>query len=50
MDCLIGNEMKCHQMFRVKLYVVLQLCNVLYQIYGLRRTRHVRIEESIGIY
>ena len=29
MDCLMGNETKCHEMFRMKSHVFLQLCNVL---------------------
>ena len=49
MDCLTGNEMKCHEMFRMKPYVFLQLCNVLQHIYGLQHIRHIRLEESIGI-
>ena len=28
-DCLTGNEAKCHQMFRMKTHFFLQLCNVL---------------------
>ena len=49
MDCLIGNEAKCHQMFRMKLHVFLQLYNVLQYTYGLRHTRHVRFEKSVGM-
>ena len=46
---LIGNEAKCHEMFRAKPYVFLQLCNVLQYRYGLQHTRHIRLEESVGI-
>ena len=43
MDCLTGNEAKCHQMFRMKPHVFLQ------HSYRLRHTRHIRLEESVGI-
>ena len=43
MDCLSNNEAKCHQMFRMKPHIFLQLCNVLQHTYGLRHTRHVRL-------
>ena len=49
MNCLTGNEAKRHQMFRMKPYIFLQLCNVLQHRYGLRHTRHIRLEESVGI-
>ena len=49
MDCLSNNEAKCHQMFRMKPHVFLQLCNVLQHTYGLRHTRHVRLVESEGM-
>ena len=49
MDCLTGNEAKCHQMFRMKTHVFLQLCNVLQHIYGLQHTRHIRLEELVDI-
>ena len=48
MDCLSHNEAKCHQMLRMKPHIFLQLCNVLQYTYGIRHTRHVRIEESVG--
>ncbi|KAL0007230.1 hypothetical protein SO802_008732, partial [Lithocarpus litseifolius] len=47
MNCLTGNEAKCHQMFKMKPYVFLQLCNVLQ--HRLRHTRHIRLEELISI-
>ena len=34
-DCLTDNKAKCHQMFRMKPHVFLQLCNVLQHRYGL---------------
>ena len=49
MDCLTGNEAKCHQMFRMKPHVFLQLCNVLQHRYEFRHTSHIRLEESVGI-
>ena len=49
MDCLSNNEAKCHQMFKMKPHIFLQLCNVLQHKCGLRHTRHVRLEESIGM-
>ena len=49
MDCLMGNETKCYKMFRIKPHVFLQLCNVLHHTYGLQHTRHIRLEESVGI-
>uniref|UniRef100_A0A7N2LQF3 Uncharacterized protein n=1 Tax=Quercus lobata TaxID=97700 RepID=A0A7N2LQF3_QUELO len=49
MDCLTGNETKCYEMFRMKPHVFLQLCNVLQHTYGLQHTRHIRLEESVGI-
>ncbi|XP_075675018.1 uncharacterized protein LOC142644255 [Castanea sativa] len=49
MDCLIGNEAKCHEMFRMKPHVFLQLCNDLQHRYGLRHIRHIRLEELVGI-
>ena len=36
-------------MFRMKPHVFLQLCNVLQHTYELQHTRHIRLEESIGI-
>ena len=49
MDCLTGNEMKCYEMFRMKPHVFLQLCNVLQHTYRLQHTRHIRLEELVGI-
>ena len=49
MDCLTGNETKCYEMFRMKPLVFLQLCNVLQHTYRLQHTRHIRLEESVGI-
>ncbi|XP_075634759.1 uncharacterized protein LOC142607218 [Castanea sativa] len=49
MDCLTGNETKCYEMFRMKPHVFLQLCNILQHTYGLQHTRHIRLEESVGI-
>ena len=49
MDCLTGNEMKCHAIFRRKPHVFLKLCNVLQHTYGLQHTRHIRLEDSVGI-
>ena len=46
---LIGNEGKLHEMLRMKPHVFLQLCNVLQHRYGLQHTRHIRLEESVGI-
>lgn len=46
---LIGNETKCHDMFRMKPHVFFQLCNVLQHTYGLQHTRQIRLEESVGI-
>ena len=47
--CLTGNETKCHEMFRMKSHVIFKLCNVLQHTYGLRHTRHIKLEESVGI-
>ena len=33
----------------MKPHVFLQLCNVLQHTYGLQHTRHIRLEESVGI-
>ncbi|KAL0006046.1 hypothetical protein SO802_013607 [Lithocarpus litseifolius] len=49
MDCLRGNKTQCYEMFRMKPHVFLQLCNVLQHTYGLQHTRHIRLEESVGI-
>jgi hypothetical protein len=45
----IGNETKCHDMFRIKPHVFFQLCNVLQYTYGLKHMRHIRLKELVGI-
>ncbi|KAL0015691.1 hypothetical protein SO802_002760 [Lithocarpus litseifolius] len=49
MDCLMGNETKCYEIFRMKPHVFLQLCNVLQHTYGLQHIRHIRLEELVSI-
>ena len=49
MDCLMGNEMKCHTIFGMKPHVFLQLCNILQHTYGLQHTMHIRLEDLVGI-
>jgi hypothetical protein len=44
-----GNEIICHDMFRMNPRIFFQLCNVLQHTYGLQHTRHIRLEESVGI-
>ena len=46
---MTGNEIICHDMFRIKPRIFFQLCNVLQQTYGLEHTRHIRLQEPVGI-
>ncbi|XP_040368068.1 uncharacterized protein LOC121050830 [Rosa chinensis] len=47
---LSGSEVECMENLRVSIYGFSKLCEVLYDKGGLRRTRHVSIEESVAIF
>ncbi|KAM0058325.1 putative harbinger transposase-derived nuclease domain-containing protein [Helianthus debilis subsp. tardiflorus] len=48
-EILNGHPRRCYDMFRLNIPVFRQLCVDLVTKYGLKQTRHVSIEESVGI-
>ena len=50
MHRLCGSEVECMENLRVSRYGFSKLCQVLYDKGGLRRTKHVSIEESVAMF
>ncbi|KAL4580225.1 hypothetical protein LXL04_016410 [Taraxacum kok-saghyz] len=50
LDILNGNNKQCYDMFRMHVPVFRQLCTTLVSKYKLKQTRHVSIEDSVGIF
>ncbi|KAD3337085.1 hypothetical protein E3N88_32605 [Mikania micrantha] len=49
-DVLNGHPRQCYDMFRMHVLVFRQLCLDLATKYGLKQTRNISIEESVGIF
>ena len=49
-EILHGHHVRCYEQFRMKKHVFQQLCHALHCDHKLRPTRHMAIEEQIGLF
>jgi hypothetical protein len=50
MKILQGNPDRCKQIFKMKIYIFIYLCKELNEIYYLRGTRNIIVEEFVAMF